>query len=378
MFQMTCLVVSWLCSRGARRWSGRASRLWDVRVTSNYDRFFYEVRQTSFVSGSMRTATDGPINKSAPFPRGGRDNVRYKMSSLSKESTNLPTVRKYLVIAAHEHSQPQGSHQCFVGLSGSDKISDGGERKWDMELVRVYSKQGCCQIVHRAAGGGVTRHRLRQSVCSRSGRGYVITVILARRPPEARRSYANTDNLAVLFWPPAWAGFLCNDFMVNVDTHERIGQFLNELLFTNPRSADLLICRLSCSLGVPGCLAVVCLPVRILSVQSMIQLKERKEMDEAFKKAQKPWAKLLQKVERTRLEYHTACKQERTAQNQERNATGDSSLSPDQIPGRVFKFDVAHSNWRRNMDLLLRPQNKAAIAVWVYHDQRKATKVAHR
>lgn len=65
----------------------------------------------------------------------------------------------------------------------------------------------------------------------------------------------------------------------------------------------------------------------------MIQLKERKEMDEAFKKAQKPWAKFLQKVERTRLEYHTACKQERTAQNQERNASGDSSLSPDQVSG---------------------------------------------
>lgn len=56
-------------------------------------------------------------------------------------------------------------------------------------------------------------------------------------------------------------------------------------------------------------------------------------MDEAFKKAQKPWAKFLQKVERTRLEYHTACKQERTAQNQERNASGDSSLSPDQVSG---------------------------------------------
>lgn len=63
----------------------------------------------------------------------------------------------------------------------------------------------------------------------------------------------------------------------------------------------------------------------------MIQLKERKEMDESFKKAQKPWAKLLTKVERTRLEYHTACKQERTAQNQERNASGDSSFSPDQV-----------------------------------------------
>ncbi|XP_052749960.1 protein kinase C and casein kinase substrate in neurons protein 1 isoform X2 [Galleria mellonella] len=72
--------------------------------------------------------------------------------------------------------------------------------------------------------------------------------------------------------------------------------------------------------------------------KSMIQLKERKEMDEAFKKAQKPWAKLLQKVERTRLEYHTACKQERTAQNQERNASGDSSLSPDQRAASVKKM----------------------------------------
>lgn len=70
----------------------------------------------------------------------------------------------------------------------------------------------------------------------------------------------------------------------------------------------------------------------------MIQLKERKEMDEAFKKAQKPWAKFLQKVERTRLEYHTACKQERTAQNQERNAGGDSSLSPDQVCVNVLKL----------------------------------------
>ncbi|XP_050682819.1 protein kinase C and casein kinase substrate in neurons protein 1 isoform X2 [Leptidea sinapis] len=82
--------------------------------------------------------------------------------------------------------------------------------------------------------------------------------------------------------------------------------------------------------------------------KSMIQLKERKEMDEAFKKAQKPWAKLLQKVERARLEYHTACKQERTAQNQERNASGDSSLSPDQVKKmaeRVSKCrdDVAKS-----------------------------------
>lgn len=63
----------------------------------------------------------------------------------------------------------------------------------------------------------------------------------------------------------------------------------------------------------------------------MIQIKERKEMDDHFKKAQKPWAKLLAKVEKARSDYHTSCKTEKSASNQERNASGDSSLSPDQV-----------------------------------------------
>ncbi|XP_035734025.1 protein kinase C and casein kinase substrate in neurons protein 2-like isoform X4 [Vespa mandarinia] len=63
----------------------------------------------------------------------------------------------------------------------------------------------------------------------------------------------------------------------------------------------------------------------------MMTLKERKEMEDAFKKAQKPWAKLLQKVEKAKAEYHNSCKTERTAANMERNASADSSLSPDQM-----------------------------------------------
>jgi translation initiation factor 2B subunit (eIF-2B alpha/beta/delta family) len=63
----------------------------------------------------------------------------------------------------------------------------------------------------------------------------------------------------------------------------------------------------------------------------MMQIKERKEMDDQFKKAQKPWAKLLTKVEKTKIDYHAACKTEKSAQNQERNANSDSSLSPDQL-----------------------------------------------
>lgn len=69
----------------------------------------------------------------------------------------------------------------------------------------------------------------------------------------------------------------------------------------------------------------------IFYFQTLIQIKERKDMDEAFKKAQKPWAKLLQKVNKAKQDYHAACKAEKSAANQERNASGDTSISPDQV-----------------------------------------------
>lgn len=68
----------------------------------------------------------------------------------------------------------------------------------------------------------------------------------------------------------------------------------------------------------------------------MMQIKERKEMEDLFKKAQKPWAKLLAKVEKCKADYHGSCKTEKTASNQERNAGADSSLSPDQVDTFLF------------------------------------------
>ncbi|KAL3842934.1 hypothetical protein ACJMK2_020907 [Sinanodonta woodiana] len=65
--------------------------------------------------------------------------------------------------------------------------------------------------------------------------------------------------------------------------------------------------------------------------KSMMHFKETKEFEDGFRKAQKPWEKKYTKVLATRKEYHTACRQEKSTANQENNARGDSSFSPDQL-----------------------------------------------
>lgn len=92
-----------------------------------------------------------------------------------------------------------------------------------------------------------------------------------------------------------------------------------------------------------------------------MQIKERKEMDDQFKKAQKPWAKLLTKVEKAKIEYHSSCKNEKSAHNQERNANSDSSLSPDQLKklqDRVQKAKDEVQKSREKYDQTLAEINK--------------------
>ena len=66
-----------------------------------------------------------------------------------------------------------------------------------------------------------------------------------------------------------------------------------------------------------------------------MQIKEKKELDDQFKRAQKPWVKLLEKCDKAKNNYHVACKSEKSAVNQERNATKDSSLSQDAVRSQI-------------------------------------------
>jgi len=84
--------------------------------------------------------------------------------------------------------------------------------------------------------------------------------------------------------------------------------------------------------------------------KQLMQIKERKELDDQFKRAQKPWVKLLEKVEKAKSSYHLACKNEKSAVNQERNATKDSSLSQDSVRKLQDKVSKCQDNVKKSKD----------------------------
>ncbi|XP_072171905.1 protein kinase C and casein kinase substrate in neurons protein 1-like [Diadema setosum] len=71
----------------------------------------------------------------------------------------------------------------------------------------------------------------------------------------------------------------------------------------------------------------------------MSGFKETFDTEEGFKKAQKPWAKYLTKVQASKKAYHSAVKAEKTALLQEASLSGDSSISPDQAKKLHEKVD---------------------------------------
>lgn len=91
--------------------------------------------------------------------------------------------------------------------------------------------------------------------------------------------------------------------------------------------------------------------------KSMLQIKEKKEIDEEFKRVQKPWAKALERVNRSKHEFHTACKNEKTLMNQERNAASDTSISQDQqrkIKERVSRAREEVTRCKEKYELALK------------------------
>ncbi len=66
--------------------------------------------------------------------------------------------------------------------------------------------------------------------------------------------------------------------------------------------------------------------------------------------AQKPWAKLYGKGEKSRRDYHGACKAERSAITADKNAAGDATVSGEQAKKLTEKVDRCREEKERARD----------------------------
>lgn len=61
------------------------------------------------------------------------------------------------------------------------------------------------------------------------------------------------------------------------------------------------------------------------------ELEEQKQMEDLFKKAQKPWVARLKSVEKAKLKYHKKCEKHRILMIRMRYAIADGKLTPKQV-----------------------------------------------
>lgn len=87
------------------------------------------------------------------------------------------------------------------------------------------------------------------------------------------------------------------------------------------------------------------------------QLKTPKEYEEEFKKVQKPWAKKYVAVEKTKKDYHSACKSYQSAKIQFSNSQNDTTISGDQkkkLEDKVEKYkkevEITKSKYKQTLD----------------------------
>lgn len=63
----------------------------------------------------------------------------------------------------------------------------------------------------------------------------------------------------------------------------------------------------------------------------MSQLNERKEMNDQFKREQKHWSQLVEKVQSTKTDDYETFKNEKTSKIEVQNDSVDNFMSPDQV-----------------------------------------------